>query len=196
MRDLTHLGAYHNWVEQSFPWEKSIDARTRKLWRIDQLRGKNYLLLVSEDKPDLESLELYGVKGSGRTKDYNDFLKKLENNMKAQFRVTLNPIVSIFEGKNKRGRVVPCMSEKDQTNFLLDRAEKNGFILKEDKFIITSRNFENLKKPGKKSLRISKATYEGLLTIENVEIFRETLTRGFGKKKAYGCGMMTVIPEV
>ena len=46
-----------------------------------------------------------------------------------------------------------------------------------------------------KSIRLSKATYEGILTITDKNQFIKTLTRGFGKKKAYGFGMMTVIPE-
>ena len=42
-RSLTHLGAFHNWVEQSFPEEFAQGIRSRKLWRIDQLQGKNIL---------------------------------------------------------------------------------------------------------------------------------------------------------
>ena len=39
-----------------------------------------------------------------------------------------------------------------------------------------------------------KVAYEGLLTISNLEIFKRTLTEGFGKHRAYGFGLMTVIP--
>lgn len=46
-KDLTHVGAYHNWVEQSFPAEQVESIRSRKLWRIDSIQGKQYLLLVS-----------------------------------------------------------------------------------------------------------------------------------------------------
>ena len=35
IKDLTHLGAFHNWVEQSFPDEFDKEIRSRKLWRID-----------------------------------------------------------------------------------------------------------------------------------------------------------------
>lgn len=52
MRELSHLGAYHSWVEDSFPEDRG-KIRKRKLWRIDKLRGNNYLLIVSEDKPDI-----------------------------------------------------------------------------------------------------------------------------------------------
>ncbi|WP_449261930.1 type I-E CRISPR-associated protein Cas6/Cse3/CasE, partial [Escherichia coli] len=35
IRDLTHLGAYHNWVEQSFREDNGV--RSRKLWRLDKI---------------------------------------------------------------------------------------------------------------------------------------------------------------
>ena len=57
IRDLTHLGAFHNWIESSFPGEIEENVRSRKLWRIDRLQGKDYLLLVSEEKPDLTTKE-------------------------------------------------------------------------------------------------------------------------------------------
>lgn len=47
MKDLTHLGCYHAWVEDSFP-EFSKENRPRKLWRIDNIYDKYYLLVLSE----------------------------------------------------------------------------------------------------------------------------------------------------
>ena len=35
-------------------------------------------------------------------------------------------------------------------------------------------------------------TYEGILKITDVGLFRETLLKGIGRGKAYGCGMLTV----
>ena len=64
IRDLTHLAAYHNWVESSFPEEIAHHRRSRHLWRIDILGGKRYLLIVSEEKPDSTRLEQYGVQGT------------------------------------------------------------------------------------------------------------------------------------
>ena len=54
-RKLTHLGAYHDWVERSFPEDFELGNRTRKLWRIDRLNDKYYLLIVSENKPVIVS---------------------------------------------------------------------------------------------------------------------------------------------
>lgn len=195
-KELTHLGAYHNWVEQSFPEEISSGIRTRKLWRIDKLKGDRYLLILSETKPDISKLESYGVPQSGKTKSYDAFLDRLADGMLARFRITLNPVMSVSSGKSsgKRGRVVPHVTVEQQLEFLKTKSLVNGFSLEDGEFIVTERHFEFLNRNNQKPLRISKVSYEGKLKIIDVEKFRESLINGIGKKKAYGCGLLTVIP--
>ncbi|MGI6325452.1 MAG: type I-E CRISPR-associated protein Cas6/Cse3/CasE [Saccharofermentanales bacterium] len=195
LRDLSHLGAFHNWVEQSFPDELNQKPRTRKLWRIDKLNGKYYLLVVSQSKPDLKLLERYGVSESASTKSYDAFLNAIKEGMKVRFRVTLNPVISIKDETSTRGRTKPHVTLKHQMQFLLDRAEKNGFTLNKNDFSIVERSYESFKKADEKTIQLSKVTYEGILTITDKNQFIKTLTEGFGKKKAYGFGMMTIIPE-
>lgn len=194
IKDLNHLGVYHSWVEDSFPNEINKENRTRKLWRIDKLRDKKYLIIVSKEAPDLKKLEKFGVENSAKTKLYDKYLKNIRESDMMRFRVTLNPVVSKSEVPNKRGRLYPYFKIEDQMKFLYDRAFKNGFLLNKDEFFIVDRNFERLNKEGKKLVSLSKVTYEGVLKVNDKEIFYRTLTQGFGKKKAYGCGLMTVIP--
>lgn len=194
--DLKSVGAFHNWVEQSFPEEWRNRERSRKLWRVDVLRGKHYLLIVSDSKPDLRRLETYGVAGTASAKNYDKFLNSLRNGMRMQFRVTLNPVVSISDtpdARTSRGRVVPHVTYAQQMNFLLDRAQKLGFSLNENEFAIIERGYSLFMK-SVKPIRLSKAVYQGVLTISDADVMRKTLVEGIGKKKAYGFGMMTVIP--
>ena len=195
IRDLTHVGAYHAWVEQSFPEEFSQGIRTRKLWRLDQLQDKSYLMIISEEKPDLKSLEKYGVEGSAQTKSYDHFLSALKNGCRMKFRIVLNPVISLPSSANpKRGVVKPHVTIEHQMAYLMDRSEKNGFQLSEDEFSIVERGYEIFKKSTPKPIRLVKAVYEGTLTISDAAVFRKVLAEGIGKKKAYGFGMMTVIP--
>lgn len=194
--DLKSVGAFHNWVEQSFPEEWGNRERSRKLWRVDVLRGKHYLLIVSDSKPDLRRLETYGVAGTASAKNYDKFLNSLINGMRMQFRVTLNPVVSISDtpdARTSRGRVVPHVTYAQQMNFLLDRAQKLGFSLNENEFTVIERGYSLFMK-SVKPIRLSKAVYQGVLTISDADVMRKTLVEGIGKKKAYGFGMMTVIP--
>lgn len=193
-KELNHLGAFHNWVEQSFPKELEQNKRSRKLWRIDNLNNKSYLLILSEDKPDINMLEKYGVKGTGETKDYSEFLNSLESGDRMRFRVVLNTTKSISNRKFGRGKVVPLTSEENQIKYLIDRSEKNGFELHPEDFYLVRSGFEKVLKNGEQRLDLIKAEFQGELTIIDIEKFKDTLVSGIGKKKAYGFGMMTVIP--
>lgn len=193
-RDLDHLGAYHNWVEESFPDEVKSGERSRKMWRIDQVDGDPYLLVLSKEKPDLKRLEKYGVTNSAQTKDYNVLLKQLRVGDKLRFRVVLNPVISLSQGKafGRRGRVIPLVTAEQQLDFLKQRVGKHGFSL-DDEVMVTERSFEILKRPNQQPVKICKAAYGGFLTIEDLELFKAVLINGLGKKKAYGFGLLTVI---
>ncbi len=198
MRDLNHLGAYHHWVESMFPDEIAKNERSRKLWRIDRLGGKYYLLLLSDSQPDAKKMEQYGVEKSAQTKLYTPFLESLQNGMRLRFKATLNPVKSLSSGSasGKRGRVVPLLKVDDQMKFLLERAAKHGFELDESEFYITETKIEIIRKKGAREEKVKKTTYEGVLTIVDSDKFQDVLINGLGKRKAYGCGMITVMKSI
>lgn len=200
MKDLTHLGCYHSWVEDSFP-KFSKENRSRKLWRIDNVYDKYYLLVLSENKPDMEKLEKYGLESSAGVKNYDQFLDSLKEGMKAKFKIKLNTVRAYKDEKNptKRGRIMPVPNEK-LNEFLIDKATRNGFEVNPGEFAISKIDKEYFmhtdKGETKKSRKdIVSATYEGILTITDLEKFKAALVNGIGKKKAYGCGFLTIIPE-
>ncbi|WP_019776152.1 type I-E CRISPR-associated protein Cas6/Cse3/CasE [Streptococcus sobrinus] len=196
IKDLKNIESYHGWVEQSFPREIEQNIRTRKLWRIDQLQGRQYLVIISSEKPNLELLEKYGVENTAQTKSYDEFLSALKKGARMRFRVVLNPVISLAsrDGYHKRGIMKPHTTIEHQMKYLLDRSVKNGFLLEKEDFSIVEKGYEVFNKGNSKSIRLIKAVYEGILTINDADLFRRTLTEGIGKKKAYGFGMMTVIP--
>ncbi|MEQ0488846.1 type I-E CRISPR-associated protein Cas6/Cse3/CasE [Anaerococcus murdochii] len=201
MKDLTNLGCYHAWVEDSFPNSSSNENRPRKLWRIDNIYDKYYLLVLSENKPDIEKLEKYGLESSAEIKTYDGFLDSLEEGMRAKFKIKLNTVRAYKDEKNptKRGRIMPVPNEK-LNEFLIDKATRNGFEVKPGDFFISNIDKEYFmhtdKGETKKSRKdIVSATYEGILTITDLEKFKAALINGIGKKKAYGCGFLTIIPE-
>lgn len=193
-KDLSCVDAYHNWVERSFPIEISQKSRTRKLWRIDTINNEDYLIIVSEEKPDINWLEMYGVTGSTEIRKYDGFISMLKNGMRLRFRIALNPVKTFSNGKGRRGRTKPLYKIDDQIIYLLERAEKNGFLINKEEFSVVERSYVILKKSEKKFVKLNKAIYEGVLTVSNIDIFKNILKIGIGKHKAYGFGMMTVIP--
>lgn len=193
IRDLTHVGAFHSWVENSFPEEKAQQVRTRKLWRVDKFNGKQYLLVVSQDAPDLALLERYGVSDTASTKSYDKLLRLLKKGDRLRFKIALNPVVCRSRGEGKRGVVTPCLDEGSQIQYLLDRAEANGFSLSAEEVSIVERGNTVLQKSNSGRIKFIKAVYEGILTVQDADRFRVTLSQGMGKHKAYGFGMLTVL---
>lgn len=204
-KDLTHLGAYHNWVEQSFPEEIATGERHRHLWRLDTLAGKKYLLIMSESKPDTKLLLKYGVAGTVVTKSYDDFLERIHDGQIMRFRLTANPTHKITCPGDKNGKTFPHITVVQQEKWLEDRAEKSGFQLIKQAgldgseetlaFKVVSREWPMLHRNPGRAVRLSRVTFEGLLRVKDAEPFKQLLIKGIGREKAFGMGMMTVITE-
>lgn len=191
IKNLTHLGAYHNWVENSFPAEVDAHERMRHLWRIDRLNGKRYLLIVSQNKPDLEKMTQYGVACTAMVKDYDHFIDKIANDQVMNFRLTANPT------HRENGKVYPHITVEQQKEWLEKRSEHAGFQLLNNEagspaFDIVNRDWPTLYH--QRRVRLSRVSFEGLLKVTDSELFKQTLVQGIGREKAFGMGMITVIP--
>lgn len=208
IKSLTHLGAYHDWVEQSFPEEMKQGERLRHLWRLDQIAGHEYLLILSQNKPDLQVLSRYGVPGTAMTKAYDQLLNQLQPDELMRFRLTANPSYAVSSTGKKRGRVYPHITVQQQRKWLIQRAEKAGFKLVSKElsgatdrddlafdFDIVNREHPVLYRKSGREVRLSQVTFEGLLQIQDLTMFKQTLVYGLGREKAFGMGLMTVIPE-
>ena len=190
IKDLSHLGAYHSWVEESFPQEIARGQRERHLWRLDRLNGKIYLLVLSPEKPDLKKLVKYGKAGTAISKNYDPFLKRLTEGQRFQFKLTANPVRRGGKDSPYPGKMIPCFAIEKQLNWLQRKAETNGFeILSAD---VVGHDRPLLRK--KRHVSLNRTVFEGKLRINNLEKFKAALTKGIGREKAFGMGLLTVIP--
>ena len=102
-------------------------------------------------------------------------------------------------GRKKDGKVYPHVTVEQQSKWLLDRAKGLGFdILESDgipSFSVINREWQVLKRKGGRSVKLSKVTYQGYLKIVDLDLFRSALLKGVGREKAFGMGLMTVIPK-
>ena len=91
MQALAAPQKLHGAVESSFPGE-----RKRRLWRLDRLGGKLYLLVLSEDQPDLtELVRQFGrQEAAPEIQDYTPLLKRISPGSVWRFRLTANPTKS------------------------------------------------------------------------------------------------------
>lgn len=195
MKLLQSRSKIHGVVESAL---REYKNRTRKLWRLDKLQERLYLLILSEEKPDLkDAVESYGKKTAGfETKDYTPLLNKIRRDSRWHFRLVANPTKSIFiPDKDKRGKVAACISAAQQEDWLYTRAEKNGFLLNREEFRTVGNDwhFFNKKQEGTSRVSLQETAYEGLLTVSDEEKFKMLLCNGIGRGKAYGMGLLTVM---
>lgn len=186
----------HGAIESAF----DCAERKRKLWRIDKLGEKMYLLILSEDKPDLSNAVLqFGASEAGigfETKDYLPLLERIQDGSVWHFKLTANPTVSSSEKckTGERGNVKAHISDQYQVKWLLDRAEKHGFSLDENEFCVTGVKWYIFRKGAERNrVSILSVTYEGTLKVTDKKMFCDTLVSGIGREKAYGLGMLTVV---
>lgn len=191
LRALNSPSVFHGAVESSF-----IGARKRDLWRIDKLDNRLYLLLLSEDEPDLRSFcQQFGYADKGyEIKSYDGLLSKINAGDVWRFRVTANATRSVSDmGNSKRGKVSACISTESQKKWLIDKSNKNGFSVTADSFEVVQSKWLRFYKKASREISLFSVTYEGLLEVTDAEAFRRALTNGIGRGKAYGMGLLTVI---
>lgn len=183
----------HGEVESAF-----TGSRKRNLWRVDSREGKKFLLILSEEKPDLThaAAQLAPHGEIWQTKDYNVLLEKIEDGSRWRFRLCANPTYSIVEKNGERGRVCAHSTSEHQLKWLLSRSEKHGFLLKPDEFNVTNVKWYRFKKGiSRNMVTFLAVTYEGILEVRDSELFRNALCCGIGRGKAYGAGLMTIVRE-
>lgn len=193
MKALVSLNMLHGAIEAAFPGE-----RTRKLWRIDRVGQHCYLLLLSDKEPVLKhAAEQFGFPEREKpweTKDYHSLLKRVEKDTVWRFRLVANPTKSSSNRKDKRGTIHAHNTIFYQKKWLLERCEKNGFLVKEDQVAVTESKWQRFYKGMERRMPVTllSVTYEGILSVTDAEEFQKTLLEGMGRGKAYGMGMLTI----
>ena len=193
MRALNAVNMLHGAIESAFPGE-----RQRRLWRVDVLNGTTWLMLLSETKPDLSRLQAqFGFSDRpAESRSCDELYKRIAAGSRWRFRLVANPTRSVSTGeKGKRGKVVAEGAVPAQREWLTRQSEAHGFRLSQGSFDVTRSEWKLFRKGADNGRRVCllQVTYEGVLEVTDVARFRETLTQGMGRGRAFGMGMMTVI---
>lgn len=193
MQALAAPTIFHGAIEDCEKCGK--EERTRKLWRIDTLRNEKYLLILSEDNIDFSNAAVqFGYDSCFESKCYDNFLNKIENDSRWNFRLRANPTIQKSVNGNGRGKIMAHITTEFQEEWLKRKSEKCGFVLSDGEWLVTESQWYsfNKNKNTKSNVRLLAVTYEGILTVSDADLFRYTLTKGIGREKAYGMGMLTV----
>ena len=193
MQALASPNLFHGAIEISETGE-----RTRKLWRVDTLRGEQYLLVLSENEINLSSVaEQFGYDDKYECKSYDGLLGRITNGSRWHFKLRANPTVQVKNDSSsrERGKVLAHITTAHQEEWLRRQSEKHGFSLTEGEFLVTESRWFKFKRNRDEngSVRMLSVVYEGVLTVTDADAFRKALISGIGREKAYGMGLLTIV---
>jgi CRISPR system Cascade subunit CasE len=95
--------------------------------------------------------------------------------------------LSILPKDVKRAEARFDVEQQASLSWLQGQGERSGFAVEQ----LSCLAYETLRIPhGKNPIRIGVVDLEGTLTVSKPELFLGQLANGFGRAKAYGCGLM------
>jgi len=107
-----------------------------------------------------------------------------------RFRLRANPTRRLSTGKgNKAGKRVQLFREEEQWEWLQRRSQAGGFRVMDVR--ITSEGNLNDRR---RHLKIYQVRFDGILQIIDADAFEQTLRKGIGPAKAFGCGLLSLAP--
>lgn len=181
------------------------DMKRDFIYRQEVMQKKPVFYAVSSSLPPAPS-PLWNIE----SKEYAPIINE---GQRLSFSLRANPIVSKRDQSDRQHRhdVIMDLKTRYRTGneqvcsipgdivteagvaWLKKKAVQNGFEFNPLNVIVGGYQQRKFKKP-KNSHRISISTldYTGILTITDVEPFREALYKGIGPAKSFGCGMMMI----
>ena len=190
----------------------------RVLWRLEKHAHRLELLVLTKTRPSWEHLiEQVGWPGAdggdARIADYAPLLALVMQGREFRFRVKANAASSIRTPKKltnaqarsleqrggRRGFRVGHRTTSAQLAWFVQRASGDdpgwGFTVADQldpSVQIVERERLAFRKAGQDLVTLDTALFEGRLRVTDPDRFRDVMTNGVGKGKAYGCGLLTL----
>lgn len=204
-RDLADCYAMHRTVMSLFPEVEGLARESlAALYRLDILRrGERLCLIVqSAGRPEFSKLpEGYVAEEAGNpsSKDLEPLLSSLTRGRQLVFRLRANPTKRVAAS----GKRVELVGETRQLDWLRRKGEQAGFSLVSAS--VAGEVMAMTRRDGKawgwrptrgglpaKRLTLAAVVFEGLLVLQDVDLFRRALAAGIGSGKAFGFGLLSV----
>lgn len=175
-RLLTSFYAMHGFVYNLFPHGKKINradpASAAILYRLEKGPAP-YVLIQSRMAP------MWG--------EVKEFDPGLRQGNRYWFRLRAN-----VTRKDERKRRVAIHPIEEQMEWLENRTQGGGFSCAQVNIIERPGVTYAEKDPTLADIAINPVVFEGLLRVDNPDLFGQTLTCGIGSAKGFGCGLFSL----
>lgn len=185
--------AMHQWLWELFP----EGPERQFLYRREELQGAFRFFVLSLEPP-AES-EIFDIQ-------YRPFAPTLIAGQTLCFSLRANPTICkggkrhdlLMEAKRQVRRQVngPDMwlhQQQAAQGWLARQGEQNGFSLREVN-VDAYRQQQVVRVKSRQMIQFSSVDYSGVLVVNEPTLFLQRLIQGYGKSRAFGCGLMLIKP--
>ncbi|EGU5883551.1 type I-E CRISPR-associated protein Cas6/Cse3/CasE [Salmonella enterica] len=192
---LVERGEYvmHQWLWELFPGGKERQF----LYRREELQGAFRFFVLSQERPAESAI--FDVQ-------CRPFAPELSVGQILRFTLRANPTICkagkrhdlLMEAKHQvktqpDSRDIWTYQQQAALEWLSRQGEQNGFSLREAS-VDAYRQQQIRREKSRQMIQFSSVDYAGVLVVNNPVLFLQRLVQGYGKSRAFGCGMMLIKP--
>lgn len=192
---LVERGEYvmHQWLWELFPGGKERQF----LYRREELQGAFRFFVLSQERPAESAI--FDVQ-------CRPFAPELSVGQILRFTLRANPTICkagkrhdlLMEAKRQvktqpDSRDIWTYQQQAALEWLSRQGEQNGFSLREAS-VDAYRQQQIRREKSRQMIQFSCVDYAGVLVVNNPVLFLQRLVQGYGKSRAFGCGMMLIKP--
>lgn len=112
---------------------------------------------------------------------------------KYRFKIIINPI----RRDNTTSKLTPIKGRDAIAQWFLERAPKNwGFIPSTEHLQIDKIEVLQFKDKAQRSITLAQAHIQGQLIVTDYKQFQHSFTMGIGRGRAFGCGLLQIVPLI
>jgi CRISPR system Cascade subunit CasE len=190
--DLSNIHNLHRSIMQAFPdieplpdeEQKRVRADWQILFRLEP--DSNVLMVQSELEPDWDKLPLTYLT-QHQCKLFQPEVSLFPVDRLLRFRLKANPSKRDKETR----KTVGLYYQPDQEAWFSRQASWSGFSV-EGLDIIPAANLWGTKEKGQPQIKIHTALFQGVLKVQDPDLFVKAVRQGIGKGKSYGCGLLSL----
>lgn len=182
------------------------DRRRDFLYRLDKDRQSPLIYAISTRVPT-QSRDIWNIESKSYT-------PQIKAGSQLSFMLRVNPVVSKRDINNKQHRhdvvmdlkkrlkeqkippeempTITAIAQETGWGWLAARSESNGFSVRQDQIRADGYRHECFVKKGGRKISYSTLDFTGELTVTDSKLFLDTLYKGIGPVKAFGCGLMLI----
>ena len=200
LTDLADVTRLHRRLMSLFPDSLGASARSAAglLFRVETAANSVRVLIQSSIQPDLSLLpHRYG---HAETTRLDGFLQMLTTGMTVRYRITANPSKQLprgHPGPGHPGQRVALRGAQAEA-WWRKRADHAGLTLTNVVMLprqdLVGQQTGQISKASQKEIRHAAAQYDGTATIQDVDTVRDAISKGIGRGKPYGCGLLSLAP--